>query len=109
MPGGDRTGPNGLGARTGRRLGYCMDDTYTGFGSENYEDNRRFGFGRRNAPRGGRGFGLGRGLGFRHGSRLFHENQVPELKEETLIENEINSLKDRLLSLETRLKTLKDE
>jgi hypothetical protein len=109
MPGGDRTGPNGLGAGTGRNLGYCVDNTHTGAGNESYEDNRRFGFGRRNAHRGGRGFGPGRGLGFRHGFSSFYQNRMGELNEKTLIENAINSLKDQLERLEIRLKAIRDE
>ncbi|MBE0661784.1 MAG: DUF5320 domain-containing protein [Bacteroidales bacterium] len=66
MPGFDKTGPEGEGAMTGRRMGCC-----TGYGaklkkstqSENTDglsenDSRRgFGFGRRGRG-GGRGFGL---------------------------------------------------
>jgi len=68
MPGFDKTGPEGEGPMTGRRLGRC-----TGYGAkvrkssqaENPEDSqenygrRGFGFGR-----GGRG--RGRGMGFRN-------------------------------------------
>jgi len=55
MPGGDRTGPWGLGPRTGRTAGYNMP----GYANPGY--GRRFGRG------GGRGFGRGfwgRGRGF---------------------------------------------
>jgi hypothetical protein len=43
MPGGDRTGPMGMGGMTGRAAGYC-----TGFGSPGYAN-----------PAPGRGFGMG--------------------------------------------------
>jgi len=109
MPRGDRTGPNGLGAKTGRNLGYCADSADAGFVNENKVDNRRFGFGRQNSQRRGRSFGPGMGLGFRHGFHSFQQNQMLELKEKTLIENEINSLKDQLESLETRLQAIRDE
>lgn len=57
MPAGDRTGPWGLGPRTGRGLGYCSGSPYPGF----MIPGPRFGFGRGF----GRGMGLGRGRGFR--------------------------------------------
>ena len=46
MPGGDRTGPGGMGPMTGRRLGYCA-----GYDAPGYVNP---------AP----GFGLGRGRGW---------------------------------------------
>lgn len=58
MPGGDRTGPMGLGPMTGRGAGYCA-----GYGVPGYM----------NPMPGGRGFGYGfgggrgRGRGWRHG------------------------------------------
>ena len=51
MPGGDRTGPMGMGPMTGRAAGYCA-----GYGVPGYM-NPSVGFGR------GRGFGMGRGRG----------------------------------------------
>jgi len=58
MPGGDRTGPWGLGPRTGRAAGYC-----SGYGMPGYMN-----------PIGGRGFwgwggAFGRGFGGRGGGR----------------------------------------
>ncbi len=49
MPGGDRTGPMGMGSMTGRGAGYCAGSPAPGF------MNRGFG--------GGGGFGRGRGGG----------------------------------------------
>ncbi len=70
MPGFDKTGPEGEGPMTGRRLGRCA-----GYGAkqrkmmqtenpdEPSEDLKEQGF----LPgTGGRGFGRGRGMGFRH-------------------------------------------
>ncbi|MBN1898172.1 MAG: DUF5320 domain-containing protein [Spirochaetes bacterium] len=51
MPGGDRTGPLGMGPMTGRGLGFCA-----GYASPGYL-NPSFGLGR------GMGFGRGRGRG----------------------------------------------
>ena len=50
MPGRDRTGPNGLGSMTGRRMGFCADNEnqyFSGRRFENQMGNRGgFGFGR---------------------------------------------------------------
>ena len=58
MPRGDRTGPTGMGPRTGRGLGFCAGYEEPGYASPAY------GFGRR----GGRGAGRGRGAGFGRGA-----------------------------------------
>jgi len=50
MPGGDRTGPAGLGPMTGRRAGYCAGYQAPGYANP--------------WPRFGRGMGFGRGRGF---------------------------------------------
>ena len=51
MPGGDGTGPSGMGARTGRALGYCA-----GYDSPGYVKGPGRGM--------GRGFGAGIGFGY---------------------------------------------
>jgi hypothetical protein len=53
MPGGDRTGPAGLGPMTGRAAGYCA-----GYSVPGYMNPIQ--------GRGGFGGGFGRGRGFRH-------------------------------------------
>ena len=69
MPGGDRTGPLGMGPMTGRAAGYCA-----GYGVPGYMNpmpgrgfGRGFGFGR--GMGWGRGAGFGRGMGW--GRRAF--------------------------------------
>ena len=57
MPGGDGTGPIGMGQMTGRGAGYCAG--YPAPGYANFALSRGFGL--------GRGFGRGRGMG---GNRL---------------------------------------
>ena len=60
MPGGDRTGPVGMGPMTGRAAGLCAGNSVPGYANP---VGRRgfFGFGR------GRGFGMrGGGRGWRH-------------------------------------------
>ncbi|MBD3423181.1 MAG: hypothetical protein GF417_01900 [Candidatus Latescibacteria bacterium] len=54
MPGGDRSGPRGMGPMTGRGAGYCTGNNVPGYMNP-YPGG---GFGR------GRGWGMGRGGGF---------------------------------------------
>jgi len=64
MPGGDRTGPAGLGPMTGRGAGYCA-----GYNAPGYASGSGRGLGR------GRGFfGRGGGRGWRH---WFHATGLP--------------------------------
>lgn len=62
MPRGDRTGPNGMGSKTGRGAGYC-----NGFSTPGYL-NSAAGFG--GAYGRGRGCGRGRGMGYGMGASL---------------------------------------
>ncbi len=59
MPGGDRTGPNGGGPKTGRAMGYCAGNENAGFSTA----GGGRGQGRRRRGRGGRGMGGGQGRG----------------------------------------------
>ena len=61
MPGGDRTGPAGLGPMTGRAMGYCAG--YATSGYVNPVAGRGFGAFGRGFGRGGGGFGRGGGGG----------------------------------------------
>jgi len=103
MPRGDRTGPQGRGPMTGRRLGYCA-----GYDSPGY--TRGFGGGY------GYGFGWGRGRGWGRGwgwSRQWDERvplpverSTPEVSTEEqvrLLQNEFNTLKERLDALLEKL------
>ena len=55
MPGGNGTGPAGMGPMTGRAIGFCADHAVPGYA--NPVGGRGMGFGR------GRGMGRGRGFG----------------------------------------------
>ena len=59
MPGGDGTGPAGMGPMTGRAAGYCAGYSVPGYANPIGGRGRGFGFGRG----WGRGFGRGRGWG----------------------------------------------
>ena len=58
MPGGDRTGPMGMGPRTGRAAGFCAGYDVPGYANPAYGRGGGMGWGR------GRGFGGGFGRGF---------------------------------------------
>ena len=95
MPQGDRRGPNGNGPKSGRGLGFCTGNETAGNMA---------------AERGGRGAGFGRGGGFGNqhrrggfGAGRFAQEDFSGVKEKTIIENEINILKDQLAALEERL------
>ncbi|HDS01463.1 MAG TPA: hypothetical protein ENO22_01020 [candidate division Zixibacteria bacterium] len=68
MPGGDRTGPLGLGPRTGRAAGYCSGYPAPGYANNRFGRGYGFGFGF------GRGRGFGRGLGMGYGRGWRHRN-----------------------------------
>lgn len=65
MPGGDRTGPRGMGPMTGRGAGYCAGSGAPGY--MNPGPGRGFG-------RGGFGRGGGWGRGWRH---MYHATGLP--------------------------------
>ncbi len=74
MPGGDRTGPEGRGPRTGRGAGYCAGNDEPGSTESGPRRGGGFGFGfgrGRGAGWGGRGGGRGLGLGGRGRGRGF--------------------------------------
>ena len=104
MPGGDQTGPQGEGPRTGRGLGYCADNVQPGYATP--QQGQRFGFqrgGRGLGNRRGRGrwnrsdagFGVGRGRG---GFAVLSDVQ----------DQDIDSLKAQMRELQNTLKEIQD-
>lgn len=96
MPRGDKTGPEGFGPMTGRRMGSCV-------GNSNPNVNNRvgLGFGRGLRNVFGRGFN-GRGIASGFGRNFTHpENQNFSDKES--MELEIENLKKQLSILEKKL------
>ncbi len=61
MPGGDRTGPMGMGSRTGRGLGYCSGSGMPGYANDAFGRGFGTGFGRGRGFFGRGAFGGGRG------------------------------------------------
>ena len=111
MPGGDNTGPNGLGPRTGREAGYCAGWDVPG--CANPESNRGSGRGRR--QRGGgrrlqRGFRGGRGPAF---DELGRERDYPRasrgLDQLESLRSMISELNSRLTEFSDRLGELESE
>jgi len=113
MPGGDRTGPRGLGPRTGRSLGFCSGYNSPGFANPGFD--RGFGRGW------GRGQGFGRGLGVRgrgfwwRGYRdpyywpqdPFDVNSQPNKDEEKdYLEDLVKNLEEEIKTIKERLKEL---
>lgn len=94
MPGGDGTGPNGVGPMTGRRMGRCRDnDSSAGAG-------RNYGYGRGGGRRFGYGFGWRTGFGFGRSADYQAGSDTPGRYRETDVEGEIEMLKNRLSHLE---------
>jgi len=121
MPGGDRTGPEGRGPRTGRTLGYCAGYNSPGF-TKGTPIGRGFGRGW------GRGFGRGswgRGRGFwRRGyyPEPYYEpepyypeyrDRVPpeqiKKEEKAHLENLVKDLEEELKAIKERLQEISKE
>lgn len=101
MPFGDRTGPAGMGPRTGRGAGYCSGFDYPGYVAGP-------GFG------GGRGRGFGRGFGWRAGFRPgfgpfwgYYNSPVPFQyspdQEKDYLKDQISGMEKTIENLKTRL------
>lgn len=110
MPGGDRTGPMGMGPRTGRAAGYCAGFGAPGFANpmpgRGYGRGRGAGFGRGM----GRGFGRGPGRGFGRGWpgpwAYGYGADHPPVEESQWLRDEIAGLSEQLEFLKQRLSEL---
>ncbi len=96
MPRGDRTGPNGFGPMTGRRLGYCA-----GYDSPGFTRGYGMGWG------GGRhGYGMGYGRGFGYGAYPGYIPPAPAVPYSK--EQETGVLKSQAEALQNQLKAVMD-
>ena len=115
MPGGDRTGPEGYGSRTGRSLGYCAGYSSPGF-TKGVPRGRGFGRGR------GQGFGRGfwgRGQGFGRGGYYPESEPIPYYRasypepsrgeEKHYLEETIKGLEGELKAIKERLQEISKE
>lgn len=112
MPFGDRTGPESLGPRTGRGLGYCSGYNTPGFTKG---IPRGMGFGRgRGFGRGfgyGRGFGFGRGFGYRWVQNPVETETVNLSKDEQIriLEQELKQIDIEKQEIKKKLDELKKD
>lgn len=125
MPGGDRTGPRGMGPMTGRRAGYCADSDAPGYA--NPLPGRGYGRSWERGRGGAWGYGRsGGGRGWRHrfyatgrpGWARFAptygpawDAQPPLTKEQELVglRNEADWLKNELDAISQRIEGLETE
>jgi len=112
MPGGDGTGPAGMGPMTGRAAGYCAGYSVPGYanpvgGRMGMGWGRGFGRGRG----WGRGFGRGRGFGAAYGYGVPY-NPVAyggyPYAQELNPQQEADMLKDQAKAMQDELKAIND-
>ena len=113
MPWGDRTGPFGMGSRTGRGLGYCSGYDAPGFAGFRPGMGRGFGFGRGPGRGPGRGFRAGFGPGFGRvgwgmGAGYDPYPPSPEQEKQFLV-SEAQELKNALSNLEKRISEIEKQ
>ena len=110
MPGGNGTGPTGLGPKTGRGVGFCAGFKVPGF--INFGVRRGFGMGLGRGGRMGRGRGFGRGFGLAgvadpypanasFGPKLTAEQELEGLKQQAeFLRNSLSQVSERIGQLE---------
>ena len=104
MPGGDGTGPTGLGPRSGRSVGFCAGYPHPGYVNTGF----RRGVGR------GQGIGRGRRYYQRYWMhpRPFFRGVTPQINQEqekSHLENMIKELEEEIKSLQNRIQELSKE
>ena len=121
MPRGDRTGPMGMGARTGRAAGYCAGNEMPGYMNPGPGGGFGMGFGGGRGFRGGGGGGGG-GRGWRHrfyatgmpgwmrfgGSPMPYQQADPESEKQEL-KNQARALRSELDLVDKRLGELESD
>ena len=111
MPGGDRTGPAGAGAMTGRGAGFCTGNSVPGFMSGGFGFGARGGgFGRGRCFSGMGGFGNRRNY-FGGGWRGFGGGvaNAPAVSEKDALNGHAEVLQRELDAVRERLSSLKDD
>jgi len=109
MPRGDKTGPMGLGPKTGRGMGYCYGWPHPG-----YMHPMGRGWGRGMGWRRGWGRGWGMGQGWKRPGWGYFPAQLPTAQEEKeilkeereLLEEELKLLREEMKAIEERLRDL---
>ncbi len=100
MPGGDRTGPQSQGPKTGRGLGYCTGSDQPGYANP--------GIGGRGFGRGlGGGFGRGRGRWFGRGLRQgFEPLPMSATEAARTDESKLANMQAEIADLKTKIEKL---
>lgn len=108
MPGGDRTGPAGLGPMTGRGAGYCAGYPVPAYMNPVPGRGRGYGFGRG----WGRGHGWGRGFGRGFGwyanpymAPLYPANVTPR-QEAEMLKEQAGAMREEIDAINNRIKEL---
>ncbi|MGM0650423.1 MAG: DUF5320 domain-containing protein [Bacteroidota bacterium] len=117
MPLGDKSGPNGQGPMTGRRLGFCTGNDQPGYTSDapgrgmGRGANVGGGFGRG----AGRGFGMGRGMAYGRGfgrgrgyarNAGYEDPPMSPKDEANMLKAESKRLEDELKAINGRIDEL---
>lgn len=109
MPGGDRTGPRGMGPMTGRAAGYCAGYDVPGYmhpyPGGGFGRGRGWGMGRGGRFGWGRGYGFGRGWGAGYAAYPPPEN-FPAESEQEYLAREAEYMKNRLDEINRRLEEI---
>ena len=104
MPGGDGTGPRGMGPMTGRAAGLCAGNVNPGYAS--YQTGRGFGGGwGRGYFRGG---GRGRGFGWGYPTAYPYQAAGDEAYRINSLEQQASYLEESLDAIRRELKAAKD-
>lgn len=114
MPYGDRTGPNGMGPLTGRRMGFCAGNDRPGYSNNGAYAVRGMGRGRGSAMGAGPGFarGAGRGrAGFysapgRAGGFYPEAGFYGNMDEAAILKEQEENLESELTAIKARIKTI---
>jgi len=121
MPGGDGTGPAGMGPMTGRAAGYCAGYSAPGYANGAPGRGRGFGFGRGRGRGRGWGRGFGRGFGWRGAASPYdygypyygdpyvgpsYPADVTPKQEADMLKAEAKAMQDELQSVNKRISEL---
>lgn len=95
MPGGDRTGPQGAGPRTGRGMGYCSGYNWPGYANQAAGVRCGFGFRQGGTGRGWRNRFFATGIpGW---ATLIPEQETANLKAQTdLLQVQLDAIQKRI-------------
>jgi hypothetical protein len=123
MPGGDRTGPEGMGPMTGRAAGYCSGYSAPGYISPysgRYSGGGRFAFGGRGRGYRNRYYGTGLQGWYRYGPGMpaggwypyyggSYQADMDPKEESRFLKNQAKMLKKQLDDIQARMEEIQKE